>query len=371
MRILIATPLYPPEIGGPATYARVLEEHLPGLGIDVDVLPFSAVRHLPKGISHIAYFWHVFRRGRAADAVYALDPISVGLPAALAAKLARRKFLVRIPGDYAWEQGMQRFGVTDLLDTFVKKDEEYHLFVRALKRLEAWVARQAVQVVVPSEYLKKIVHQWGIPKRAITVIYTSTEVPETLGNKRTIRGLLKFNGKLIISVGRLVPWKGFGTLIELMPEVVKAYPNAKLFIVGSGPLERELEEKIDELGMAEHVVMAGPVEHDVLERYLGVADVFVLNTAYEGLSHLILETLGVGTPVITTRVGGNPELIEHKKNGILVPFDDKKQLLKALTDMLGDKDLQLRLAREGRKSAKAFSPEKTAEATAKLLRQKV
>ncbi len=110
MRLLIATPLYPPDPGGPATYAKALEEGLPPLPIEVDLVKFSDVRHLPKGVRHVAYFWRVLRALKGVDVVLALDPVSVGLPALLAALIARKKFVLKVVGDYAWEQGRQRWG---------------------------------------------------------------------------------------------------------------------------------------------------------------------------------------------------------------------------------------------------------------------
>src|SRR6185436_880397 len=104
MRILVATGLYPPESGGPATYSKFLVEKLPALGVEVSVLPFSRVRYLPKLVRHVAYFFACASLAREADIVYAQDTVSVGLPAALAAFVARKKFMVRVPGDYAWEQ---------------------------------------------------------------------------------------------------------------------------------------------------------------------------------------------------------------------------------------------------------------------------
>ena len=79
-KVLIATGLYPPEIGGPATYTKLLETRLPEYGFEISVLPFSSVRHLPKIIRHAAYFLKCLSRARAADIVFAQDPVSVGLP---------------------------------------------------------------------------------------------------------------------------------------------------------------------------------------------------------------------------------------------------------------------------------------------------
>src|SRR3989338_1641940 len=122
MKLVIATPLYPPEIGGPATYSRLLEEGLPMKGIEVELVKFSEVRHLQKLIRHYVYYRRVLKAARGADAVLALDPVSVGLPAMWAAKRAKKPFVVKIVGDYAWEQGRQRFGVEAELDDFVQTE---------------------------------------------------------------------------------------------------------------------------------------------------------------------------------------------------------------------------------------------------------
>src|SRR3989344_3997850 len=156
MKLVIATPLYPPEIGGPATYAKLLFEGLPKKGIEVDLVKFSDVRHLPKIIRHYIYYRHVLKAIRNADVVLALDPVSVGLPAMWAARRAGKPFVVKIVGDYAWEQGRQRFGITQNRDEFVKT-ARVPFPVRVLRRIQPRVAAAATRVIVPSEYLQDIV----------------------------------------------------------------------------------------------------------------------------------------------------------------------------------------------------------------------
>src|SRR3989344_6122168 len=163
MKLVIATPLYPPEIGGPATYAKLLEDGLPGKGIEVELVKFSGVRHLPKLVRHYIYYRRVLQAARGADAVLALDPVSVGLPAMKAAKKAGKPFVVKIVGDYAWEQGVQRFGVTQNLDEFVRTTT-VPFRVSVLRRIQTRVAQGAPRVIVPSEYLKNIVSAWGVPR---------------------------------------------------------------------------------------------------------------------------------------------------------------------------------------------------------------
>lgn len=367
--LLIATGLYPPQIGGPATHSRVLEHYLPSKGVKVYVLPFSSVATLPAFFRHVLYFIRCYRLAKKADVVYALDPFSVGFPALCAAVLAGKKFIVRVAGDYAWEQGTQRFGVKESLDDFVKKKEGHSLRVRFFKRIQTYVAQNAYRVVVPSKYMKKIVGAWGIDSEKIDVVYTSFEPDIVHGNRRTLRGLLRFRGKMIISIGRLVPWKGFTALIEIMPELIKRYADMRLFIVGSGPDMEVLEQRAKELNVEKYVSLGGKLDHDVMLRYIQAADIFVLNTGYEGFSHLLLEVMSVGTPIVTTNVGGNPELITHDKNGLFVGYNNKKQLMKAICQLLDSQGLRKKLSDNAYSSLDHFTHEKMVEALIPVLFQ--
>src|SRR6185295_6881863 len=233
MRVLIATGLYPPEVGGPATYSATLAAEFPRSGISVSVLPFSRVRKAPVIIRHIWYFFLVAREAKHVDIVFAQDPISVGVPAFLAAYLMRKKFLLKVVGDYAWEQATQRFDFTGTVEEF--QSAELSVIPQIVRLLERFVARRARRVIVPSKYLGKIVAEWGVSKKQLSVIYNGMEDLGEAGNKQVLRGLIKFYGTLIVSIGRLVPWKGFRELIAYFPSLRKEFPDAKLLIIGSGP----------------------------------------------------------------------------------------------------------------------------------------
>ncbi len=294
MKLVLATPLYPPEIGGPATYAKVLVDGMPARGVEVTVVKFSDVRHLPKIIRHIAYFWRVRHALRTADLVLALDPVSVGLPACIAAWLTKKPFMVKIVGDYAWEQGQQRFGITQSLDEFVTR-KNVPFPVRILQRIQTHVARSATRVIVPSQYLKSIAMAWGIPSEKIEVVYNSVALPTSL---KTIE---RPKGFLVVSSGRRVPWKGF----EALERVVARQPNWHFFLAEGLP-------RSEALG------------------WVKAADVFVLNSSYEGLSHALIEAMMLGTPIVATSVGGNRELIEDGTTGLLIPSGDEEALYAAL-----------------------------------------
>jgi glycosyltransferase involved in cell wall biosynthesis len=368
MKLVIATPLYPPDIGGPATYAKTLEEELGKRDIAVSVVSFHTVRHLPKGLSHLAYAVKLFRALYGADVVLALDPVSVGFPAALMALVRNKKFVVKIVGDYAWEQGRQRFGVKDNLDEFVKKPSNKFLAqVVFLRMIQNFVASRADRIIVPSNYLKEIVSLWGIDPDKIEVVYNAFDGIPELGTQAQMRTALSITGMNLLSAGRLVPWKGFGTLIALMPELRKSFPEMKLFIAGSGPLDGALHAQIKEGGLTDAVVLLGNVEHEKLMEYVRAADCFVLNTGYEGLSHQLLEVLAVGTPIVTTNVGGNPELIEDDVTGKLVGYDDREALRAAITAVLSYPARAQKIADDGKVFVSRFTVPRMVEGTLGVL----
>lgn len=334
-KIIIATPLFPPDIGGPATYSRILRDELPKYDIEPIIVSFGSVRHLPKILRHIAYFFKILFSSKGVDIIYGQDPVSVGLPALIASKILRKKFIVKIVGDYAWEQSVQRFNVKDLLDDFAQK-KDYSLPVKVFKKIEKYVADSAELVIVPSFYLKKIVSLWGVDSEKIKVIYNAFEGVPNLGEKDKLREALGFSGPTIVSVGRLVPWKGFKDLIAIMPKLKDDFPRIRLVIIGSGPDREKLEDQASFLPK-DTIHFTGQLSRYQTLQQLMAADVLVLNTAYEGLSHLLLEAMAVKVPIVTTSVGGNIELIENGVSGLLVPFNDQRAMKVSILDILKDK----------------------------------
>lgn len=367
MKVLIATGLFPPEIGGPATYSKLLRDKFPEQGISVDVLPFRDVRGFPKIIRHIAYFVKVLKRGKDADIIFAQDPVSVGLPASIAAKILRKRFFLKVVGDYAWEQGVQRFGVQDLLDPFSKKRNGYQFPVLVLKRIERCVAESAENIIVPSRYLKQIVANWGIDEKKIHVIYNTFSASQIKESKEALRSAFKLNGKVMVSVGRLVPWKGFSLLIELIPELIKTNPDIKLLIIGEGPGFYELQQLVSNLKLENSVKLLGKLAHDTVLKYLKAADLFVLNTGYEGFSHQLLEVMASGTPLITTAVGGNTELIENNVSGILVQYNDKEGIKNAIKKVLSDLSFAKKISSNAEKKVGEFNENRMIQETIKQL----
>lgn len=367
MRVALATGLYPPEIGGPATYALMLESELPARGIEVETVPFGWVRGYPKVVRHIVYAWKLWRASKGADIIYALDPVSVGLPSLLVAKIRRKKFILRIPGDYAWEQGQLRFGVTDRLHVFIDKRLEYGFRVSLLCRIESFVAKRALHVIVPSSYMKTVVEKWGCDSDSISIIYSALHPLEVGQNRSTLRDQFDYKYPTLVSAGRLVPNKGFLELIRVFASLRSQYTRAQLVIIGDGPQREELLAAARALEVADSVRLLGQLSKDALGAAIKAADVFVLNTAHEGLSHQLIEVMDLGVPIVTTSVGGNPELITNGIQGYLVPFNDQERLAEAIGRVLDHPESRERMTQSARARSKDFEKGKVVEQLAQLL----
>jgi glycosyltransferase involved in cell wall biosynthesis len=357
MNITIATGLYPPEIGGPATYAAMLETELPAQGITVSIVPFGWVRHYPKIIRHIIFAWKLWQESKQADIIYALDPMSVGLPALWVAHFRRKPFLIRLGGDYAWEQGRIRFGVTDTLDDYLAKRATSPWQVKLFAKIQTYVVSHARRVIVPSEYLKTVVMKWGINEDSIQVIYSALYPLEVNETREALRHRLLYAYPTIVSAGRLVPWKGFRLLIQIVAELRQHYPEISLVIVGDGDQQAELEALVEKLDIKQNVRFAGSVTKETLGAIIKAADVFVLNTAYEGLSHQLIEVMDIGTPIVTTSAGGNVELITNGVNGFLVEFNNAQELTESINYILNHPEARERITQSARGRSKKFSKE--------------
>lgn len=323
MKILIATGIYPPQIGGPATYSKLLFERLPEFGIDVEILNFGSYLQFPKGVRHILFFFKLLALSRGAKILYAQDPVSVGLPAALASFVLRKPFFIRVAGDYAWEQAQGRFGITDSIDDFQNK--RYGFRIELLRSVQKFVVRRAVQVITPSNYFRILVGGWlPNPDKVITIYngIDAADAPDALVQRE----------KTIISAGRLVVWKGFEALIDVLSDL----PEWKLFIAGDGPEQERLEKIIQQKGLSERVFLLGQVARNDLMKLVAESELFVLNTHFESFSFQVVEAMRLRTPVITTTIGNLGEIIEDGTEGILVEPDNKEELRKAIEKMHSD-----------------------------------
>ncbi len=231
VKLVIATPLYPPEIGGPATYAKLLEEGLPGKGVEVEVVKFGEVRHLPKVVRHVAYFWRVFRAVKEADAVIAFDTWSTGVPAIFAARLRRKKTLVRIGGDFLWETYLARTRQLVKLSTFYSEERALSLKERLLFLGARWVTRRADALVFNTAWQKDIWEKaYAFDPSKASVI--ENEYPP-------VRESPPAKGRVFVSAGRPHVLKNRKMLESIFADLKRSFPDIELDTRVLPPSEHE------------------------------------------------------------------------------------------------------------------------------------
>jgi glycosyltransferase involved in cell wall biosynthesis len=374
MHICLITGIFPPDIGGPSTYVSHLAQLLRQNNIDVCVItlgdnspefPFfvkRVSRTYPLLVRLIVLFGTLIRYGWQSDVWYING---LELPAVLAGKLLRKRMVMKIVGDYAWERAMNAGLTTDGIDDFQQKRQSWK--VELHKRLRTWYTRQVERVITPSRYLKSLVCGWGIAENRVQVIYNAVEkLPEHLGTKLEVRNQLGFSehDRLLITVGRLVAWKGIDLLIQT---VARLDESVQLLIVGDGPEKNKLTDLAETLSVTHRVKFLGKAERHHALAYMRASDLFVLHTGYEGFSHVLLEAMMVGTPVMTTPVCGNPELVIHAENGLLVEQGNLESLRTQITGILHDPALRKRLVEGGIRAVQQYSWERLNRQTMEVL----
>ena len=372
MRVVIAAEIFPPDIGGPATYSVQIANLLHDAGWDVQVIcystsnerdtyPFRVARIARRGRTlarYLRYAIRLWKLAAKADLLYAQGPVSAGLPTLIVSWLRRKPYVVKVVGDYAWEQARNQRITQVSIDEFQR--QVFSGKIGRLRAIQRQVCRHATCVITPSQYLRRLVTGWGVAAKSNAVIYNAFEgLPEPTAAPT-------IHGDVILSVGRLVPWKGFATLIRLLPDLLQQNPKFHLVILGSGPLRSALDAVIAELKLGANVTIIA-ADRQAVANYFSQAKLFVLNTGYEGLSHTILEAMAAGVPVITTNVCGNPEIITDGVNGTLVAYDDVPALRDAILALWRNSEHAAALSAEAKKSLERFRITKMQEQTIHIL----
>ncbi len=219
----------------------------------------------------------------------------------------------------------------------------------AYRLVNGWVNR----IVVVAKAVKEMVCQVeGVPESKITVIYNGIELPSVGSPSMELREQLgiKEQDKVIVHVANLKPIKGHAFLVQAMKKVVKEIPHVKVLLIGHDELNGALQDLSKDLGLRNNILFLGK-RRDVTD-LLRLADICVLPSLSEGMSNAILEYMACGKPAVVTDVGGNPELVEQRVHGLVVPKENADELSAALIALLKDPELCRRMGENGLKRAR-------------------
>jgi glycosyltransferase involved in cell wall biosynthesis len=175
-KILITTPVYPPEIGGSASYSAGLEKELSLLGYNVEVLCFSVFKKYPTGVRHFLFFLKIFKKLFFCDVVLVLDTFSVAFPSSVASFLLRKKMIIRVGGDFVWEQYVERTKEKILLSKFYISNKKLSKKETVILLLQKKIIFPVCMKVVFSTEWQNVIYKdfFSIKKNKIAIINNCT-----------------------------------------------------------------------------------------------------------------------------------------------------------------------------------------------------
>ena len=265
------------------------------------------------------------------DVLHAHSPALNGLAAVRAGR--RHKIPVVYECRAFWEDAAVDHGTSN----------ENGLRYRLTKALETYVFRHADAVTTICEGLRSDIISRGIVADKVTVIPNAVDIERfTFGIEAdaNLREKLHLSGKKVLGfIGSFYAYEGLPLLLDAMPAMLKSSPDIRLLLVGGGPQEALIKNKVSELGLKNEVIFTGRVPHDQVQAYYNQVDVFVYPRLAMRLTDLVtplkpLEAMAQGRLVVASDVGGHKELIRDRENGYLFTAGDANDLAHTVTGLL-------------------------------------
>lgn len=350
---------YPPHlVGGLARHVHALSRELVRHGVKVHVLTRSApglpAHSVEEGV-HVTRVVPVFQEPGdfklwACHLNFALleagvnllreldEPVLLHAHDWLVAHAARGlKHLFRAPlvaTVHATEHGRNR-GIHD-------PGQQY------INDVEWWLTYEAWRVVVCSDSMRQEVQRlFGLADDKVAVVPNGIDLPAAEPDA-AVPSRTDFaapDERLLFHIGRLVPEKGAGVLLETVPHLLKRH-NLRVVIAGSGPYRPELQQRAAALGVADRVRFAGYIPDSVARALYSHADVAVVPSTYEPFGIVALEAMAAGAPLVASDVGGLADIVIHERNGLKALPGHVNSLAEQIDRMLNDPALARRLAGE-------------------------
>lgn len=242
------------------------------------------------------------------------------------------------------------------------------LYVLMDRQTERWVDRF---IILSEASRRTLIERHKIPPEKIVKIHNGIEIEEYHPDIKEVKNKkselrrelgLKSDVPVIGAIGRLVWQKGFEYLIQAIPQVIQAFPEAKFLIVGEGPLRRGLEELSERLKIEDNTIFTG-FRSDIKD-ILATIKLLAMPSLLEGLPLVLLEGMAMAKPIVATRIDGITEVLENGETGLLVPAKNPHELAEAIIEILKNKTKADLLGQNARKIVEEkFSVKKMVEQT--------
>jgi glycosyltransferase involved in cell wall biosynthesis len=335
MNILITVGIFPPDIGGPASFVPKIANHLINMDNKVKIICLADEENLLledeldvlriRRSTYLPIRWFktislIIKHGRKSDILFVNG---LGVEAAIANLYLRKKIVRKIVGDPVWERFYNKKRTSETFDDF--QNLKHNLNVRIQKLIRNWSISSSEVVITPSDHLKEFINRTN-PKTEVLKINNGIEITEF---KRSKTPLHEFN---ILINSRLVVQKNIHLVIEAMGSIKNLDINLK--IIGEGGEFERLENIITDLKIQNRVKMIGKVENNLISEYLKTSNLFIQASDYEGLPHSILEAINYEVPILSTEVGGCKDLLDNGDRGFIISSPQNKQQIAEKIDYI-------------------------------------
>ena len=321
MDILITVGIFPPDIGGPASFVPKISKYLINKGHNVKIIcltdkehldyrdEFSVIRinrNLPIISRWFKTIVKIYNVSKKSDLIFVNG---LGTEATIANLFSRKKVIRKIVGDPVWERVYNKKLINESFDDF--QENKHGIFISLQKIIRNWSINKSNLIITPSQHLKTFINKIGVDNK-ILVINNGVTIQET-NNK-------VFQNRIIqlLVISRLVTQKNIDSIIK----AVKVMENEGIIlnIVGDGSEINNLKNLVENYELKEKVNFIGKIENAKLNEYLSNADIFVQASNYEGLPHSILEAINYEIPILSTEVGGCSVLLNKGERGYIIPL---------------------------------------------------
>lgn len=322
-KILIASSIYPPDPGGPATHAKKQFEWFKSQGFNVEMVALAHLRSLPIGIRHLVYFSRLIKKGWNSNIIYAHDALGVGWPAYLISRMLRVPFVMRVGGDIPWERAAEG-GRTDLsMAEWYNKGKHKSNISFLLSR---YVLRRADALIVTSKILVDLyTHYYGVKKERVTLISNPVE---------THKEATQVTKNHLIYASRLVAYKNLDFVIKGLVGIFKSDSSFKFIIMGDGPERANLEKLATSLGVKEQIVFTGIVSEEEVKKNISECLLGLAPALTEYNPNYILKCISFGKPFLISSENGLPFSVPDE---LVFNPRDQKEFKSKLTNLLDSK----------------------------------
>ena len=351
MKILVTVGIFPPDIGGPATFVPKIAKYFQDeLNYEIEILTLSdnknsninddiSVKRIDRNLP-IIYRWlktifTIYKLGKNKDLIFVNG---LGTETTIANIFLKKKTIRKIVGDPVWERAYSKAKISESFDEFQVKN--YGFSISLQKKVRSFSIKKTDIVVTPSQHLKNFILNLGF-KNKIEIINNGVFIPEENTNIFT-------NDQINITiVSRLVSHKNIEKIIKAISDLNS--PLINLNIIGDGPELNQLQKISLESNNKDNIIFHGKLNRDEIDHIFLNSDIYIQASNYEGLPHSLLEAMSYGIPVLCTPVGECKEILGNEDRGYILDLPVSKNNIKSkISQIIGEKDIANKKGERGK-----------------------